>query len=422
TMGIRSRVVAMGTLSATESAVLGQSGYPYALASDEIEFNRNESPVLNLVAVNMEVAPAFNILDQFVDAQLYLKNIAGIGEIPFLDAHWYQGNRLGTFYCPARYDGIECEGRDEIYILGLDSDSDAYDDVVLLHEYGHFVLDKFSRDDSPGGTHYVEDNNQDLRLSWSEGFSTAFAAMVRLYHGVENAEQFIDTDGNGEILYSYYLELPLGGLNVFSPKTHALGMANELAVSVVLYDIVDAAHSDESFDLIEENEMLWQSILSMAKRESVNMQDFIELWQGSPLTPLLEDRKILVAADAYEINDDDIALQDAVAMPFEQQRSLHEREDQDWFKVSLLANQNYHIALGRFLSGADVKLAIYQSDGLTPAFSLYAPDFIVAENSPVYTKNIDFTPNSSGDYLVHIKRSDATPVYVRYGSYEIKAF
>ena len=136
--GIRSRVVASGTLSVKESAVLGQSGYPYALASDEIEFNRNDSPVLNLVAVNTEVAPAFNILDQFIDAQLYLKNVAGIGDIPTLDAHWYQGNRLGTFYCPARYDGVECEGRDEIYILGLDSDSDAYDDVVLLHEYGHF--------------------------------------------------------------------------------------------------------------------------------------------------------------------------------------------------------------------------------------------------------------------------------------------
>lgn len=419
---IRSRVVAAGTLSVTESAVLGQSGYPYALSSDDIEFSSSDSPSVNLAAVSAEVAPVFNILDQFVDAQLYLKNIVGLDDIPFVDAHWFPGNRLGTFYCPARYDGIECEGKDEFYVLGADNDSDAYDDVVLLHEYGHFVLDKFSRDDSPGGQHYVEDNDQDLRLSWSEGFSTAFAAMVRRYHGIENAEEFIDTDGNGEVLYNYYLELPLGGLNVFSPKTHSLGMGNELAVSVVLYDIVDTAHADEGFDIIEEEGAMWQSIFSMQDRENINMQDFIELWSGSSLTPVLNDRSIFVLADDFETSDEDINNADVVALPFEQQRTLHQHDDQDWMKVRMTAGQNYHIAVGQFLSGADVKLALYQSDGITPAFTKYAPDYIVDSDSAYYTKEMDFTPSTDGVYTIHFRRNDTTPAYVRYGSYQIKAY
>ena len=425
-MKIRSRVLTAGSLSTSESRVLGESGYPYAIASNSIGYNPEESPVADLIAVSAEVAPAYNILDQFVDAQIYLDKVAGVSEIPKLDAIWYPGNNLGTFYCPASYGGIECEGKDEVYILGSVTDSDAYDDVILLHEYAHFVLDKFSRDDSPGGTHYIEKNDQDLRLSWSEGFSTAFAAMVRYYHSYEGADEFIDTDGNGEVLFNYFLELPLGGLNVFSPKTHALGLANELAVSVVLFDIVDTAHTDEDFDSIEEESLLWQSIFSMKERENTSMQDFVELWEGSPLTPLLDDRKIFMSADEFEAGDENVAADissiEPVSLPIDQQRTLHLKDDTDWLLVNLSTNQNYQIALGNFLSGADVKLAMYQSDGITPAFSKNAPDFLVDENQAYYAKNIEFMPELSGNYFLHMKRSASSPSFVRYGSYQLKAY
>jgi hypothetical protein len=40
---------------------------------------------------------------------------------------------------------------------------------VIGHEHGHFMSGNYSKDNNPGGTHFIGDSHQDLRLSWSEG-------------------------------------------------------------------------------------------------------------------------------------------------------------------------------------------------------------------------------------------------------------
>lgn len=62
-----------------------------------------------------------------------------------------------------------------IYILGGVSgstctDTDHFDNSVIVHEYGHFLDNAFGKIDWPGGSH---SGNQivDPRLSWSEGWS-----------------------------------------------------------------------------------------------------------------------------------------------------------------------------------------------------------------------------------------------------------
>jgi hypothetical protein len=65
------------------------------------------------------------------------------------------------------------------YILGdRDTDSDEYDDAVIAHEYAHMLAAKYSRDDSPGGPHFLGDM-LDPRLSWSEGWADFFSSAVR---------------------------------------------------------------------------------------------------------------------------------------------------------------------------------------------------------------------------------------------------
>jgi hypothetical protein len=65
------------------------------------------------------------------------------------------------------------------YILGdRDTDSDEYDDAVIVHEYGHMLAAKYSRDDSPGGPHFLGDR-LDPRAAWSEGWADFFSAAVR---------------------------------------------------------------------------------------------------------------------------------------------------------------------------------------------------------------------------------------------------
>ena len=46
------------------------------------------------------------------------------------------------------------KGNGNVYILGdADSDTDEFDDHVVVHEWGHYFEDQMSRSDSIGGPH-----------------------------------------------------------------------------------------------------------------------------------------------------------------------------------------------------------------------------------------------------------------------------
>jgi len=98
-----------------------------------------------------------------------------------LTAYWQPGNTIGTWFCNI-YDATDCPKGAGIYVL---SDAAACRTPtssmtnVLWHEFGHFVLNDFSQDDSPGGTHYIDANDEDLRLSWSEGWGGFFPTAVK---------------------------------------------------------------------------------------------------------------------------------------------------------------------------------------------------------------------------------------------------
>lgn len=65
-----------------------------------------------------------------------------------------------------------------IYLRGQqDVDTDEFDASIVLHELGHFIEYAVSRSDSPGGSHLYGALLLP-ELAWSEGFATAFAAMV----------------------------------------------------------------------------------------------------------------------------------------------------------------------------------------------------------------------------------------------------
>ncbi len=78
-------------------------------------------------------------------------------------------------------------GQSKLYILGgvngnvKTADTDHFDNSVILHEYGHFLEDRYGFSSSPGGSH---DGNFviDPRLAWSEGWANYFQAAVRSYN------------------------------------------------------------------------------------------------------------------------------------------------------------------------------------------------------------------------------------------------
>lgn len=129
---------------------------------------------------------AFNILADIYWANQFLR--AQSGNASFVadkvSVFWKAGfNPYSYFNAPTVMASFFVASEDRLYILGgkngdvKASDTDHFDDSVILHEYGHFLEAHYSHSDSPGGSH----NGNfiiDPRLAWSEGFANYFQAAV----------------------------------------------------------------------------------------------------------------------------------------------------------------------------------------------------------------------------------------------------
>jgi len=139
-------------------------------------------------------AGAFNILDQIAAANDFLRTEVGTCSFtgctaftvaPKVSTYWvkgfnpnvYQGDSFNgiSFYLP---------GFRRMFIMGgvagdvQASDTDHFDDPVVIHEYGHFLEDVYSISDSPGGAH-SGNAAIDPRLAWSEGWANFFQGRSR---------------------------------------------------------------------------------------------------------------------------------------------------------------------------------------------------------------------------------------------------
>jgi hypothetical protein len=119
---------------------------------------------------------AFNVMDVLTTGAE--KAVALTGQAPSERLHgvWTPGSVFGSGTV-GTYFGAD-EQTDNAFIVlsggaagGPDlGDHDEYDDDVILHEFGHFMAYSFSKPAEIGGPHYLNDNTQDIRLSWSEGW------------------------------------------------------------------------------------------------------------------------------------------------------------------------------------------------------------------------------------------------------------
>lgn len=117
-------------------------------------------------------AGAFNILEVIRRADALLLKCESKLKFPPIKVEWTPGVAKGTYFQHLSYTD------NRAFILGdRGRDSDEYDDYILLHEYGHFVMRLFCADDSPGGNHAIQ-HKVDPRLAWSEGWAHFFACAV----------------------------------------------------------------------------------------------------------------------------------------------------------------------------------------------------------------------------------------------------
>ncbi|MCH2533486.1 MAG: hypothetical protein MK008_03485 [Bdellovibrionales bacterium] len=198
---------------------------------------------------------AFNILDQIVSANAYLKAQVGSGcpspyndctsftVAPKVDIYWEKGFNPNAYF--GDFDvgsSFYLKGEDRLFILGgvngdVDNqDTDHFDNSVILHEFAHFLEDNYSKSDSPGGRHSA-DAVIDPRLAWSEGFANFFQAVVT------GDPYYTDTFGNFNgtpITNGFSIDLEDQSNSYLDKPLNAKeGNFREFSVSRYLMDIVD---------------------------------------------------------------------------------------------------------------------------------------------------------------------------------------
>ncbi len=240
-----------------------EENVPYEISA---VFTPNSSKSIGnvLATVDGEVlGGAFNIFDQLLQANEYLVSKAGGCTTPYTNCTNFDAtlNKIEVFwetgFTPAAYSGssigssfyIPSSGR--LFILGgingdiNSTDTDHFDNSIILHEYAHFLEDKFSISNSPGGKH---SGNAviDPRLAWSEGFANFFQAAV------SGSPFYTDTFGNIDGVtssFSVNLEVnsPQGSVLDF-PKNPDEGNFREFSVARMLLDTEDNTGGEESVD------------------------------------------------------------------------------------------------------------------------------------------------------------------------------
>ena len=190
------------------------------------------------------VAAPFAILDSVFKAKQKIldPNVNPQAQFPALKLNWSVNNnstggntlsdiRAGNI-SSSFFGQLDQTQEPQIYILGDDnSDTDEYDEHVIIHEWGHYFEHYFSRSDSIGGPHSGNDK-LDMRVAFGEGFGNAFSGMV--------TDNPIYKDSTGPSQAAGFK------INVDDNNCFNKGFYSECSVQAILYDLYDDGTETES--------------------------------------------------------------------------------------------------------------------------------------------------------------------------------
>ena len=391
------------------------------------------------LAVPGEIAGAFNMLDVYTAAGEFVHEHHGEFP-PLLSVYWQPGSTPPggtTYHCRS------CNGG--IYVLGgvstpegITGDTDHFDDDVLLHEYGHFLEHAFGVLHSPGGMHTLLDNTQDLRLAWSEGFSSFMAGAIKAWLG-ERRHPTLSSEG---LPYSGYVDTangttgPGGGLH-YDFNTVPVWLdsviryaSNETAVAKALWNLHAA---DTGMKDIWEVFATGLPAAAAAPDYPASLETFWDAWQASSQVAMpnaqavsaLAERHIHYSGDLHEADDTLDAL-----LP---SRAYQGAEDHNLFKAARASETDlipfdadtgtrYRVETYDLINGAHTDLRITDGNG----YPLAQQKASSAANAPndgcALAARIDaFEPPYPGRFFVHVMRSSTQkPFAGRYGGYQLR--
>ncbi|PYT17277.1 MAG: hypothetical protein DMF51_02825 [Acidobacteria bacterium] len=174
-----------------------------------------------LAAVQGSGGEAFNLYDSALLGSDYLVSLRGPGTYPLLIVVFNAANP-----------NLSSTSGNTITM----GNNAGYDDTVVLHEMGHYVVNNFSRSDSNGGTHHLSDCNQNLMLAFDEGHATFFGLSARRFANKPHASLYVRTTGlpgPGNLQFYFDAETQLPFVCIDS--------SSETTVYSALWDLDDGA-------------------------------------------------------------------------------------------------------------------------------------------------------------------------------------
>ena len=178
------------------------------------------------------VAAPFSVLDAIYSAMTLVATEDPAASFDPLDAFWSPDNVAtrgsGTFDedIASGEIGTSFYSADRLFLLGKEGDDiEEFDDHVIVHEWGHYFEDNFSRSDSIGGAHGVGDQ-LDMRVAFGEGWATALSGIA-----LDNPT-YCDTFWSNNTLRGFRIDIESG-------NTGTEGWFNEMSVLKLVYDLWD---------------------------------------------------------------------------------------------------------------------------------------------------------------------------------------
>lgn len=215
----------------------------YAMVSD---FNSGDQDLTrNLTArtgwdiagnsyTDTRVAAPFAVLDSIYSAMQLILSVDPNADFAPLDAFWSINNAVSNNFdidsgeMPTSF---YSRNLDSLFILGDElSDTDEFDDHIIVHEWGHYFEDNFGRSDSVGGPHAIGDR-LDPRLAFGEGWATALAGIAL------NNPLYCDTGPPGTTVGFLALGTEVGAYD-------ARGWYDEVSVLRFIYDLWDTTDDE----------------------------------------------------------------------------------------------------------------------------------------------------------------------------------
>ncbi|MFQ5601006.1 MAG: hypothetical protein ACE5G2_10700 [Candidatus Krumholzibacteriia bacterium] len=351
----------------------------------------------------------FNVFDVILDGMDFVAALDASrpGASQSLTLFWAAGSSQGTFYS---------SGSRSIFLFGMSSDSDSYDDSVILHEMGHYVEFTLADSDNPGGLH-TPNGCHDLRLAWSEGWATFFQNMVRAWRGFSRPEIYVDTTGQpgpGGALLTYEVETPSTGID---------GSGNEVAVNTALWDIVDDAatpdlspgNDDDPMQISDGPDRFWDVLTnSIAFASTISIEDFWDGWftrgKGfqTEMRAIFEAKGIEYSEDTFESDDSAGQARGGGVTNATTHHTIYPAGDTDWTRFAGVAGGTYVFETRSLPCGSDTKLDLFAANGST----LLVSNDDRSVNDP--SSRIAYVPAQDGALYLRVSRKNDGHTYTSY--------